>query len=132
MHKKEFLDRVQSATGIAERERVEKVTSVVLNSLRGRILPDEADDVAAQLPDDIKELWGTGVRAFFEKFTGPTKLEKEEFISNVADKAQLDEERAEVSVRAVFHTLKDQITPGEAEDVAAELPKKLKILWLES
>ncbi len=59
-------------------------------------------------------------------------MDEAEFVDRVADKADLDKPLAEKSVRAVFHTLKEQITPGEVEDLAAQLPKKLKIMWLES
>lgn len=132
MHKKEFLERVQAATGIAEAEKVEKVTTVVLNSLRSRITRDEADDVSAQLPEDLKEMWGSGIKAFLTSMMGPSKLDEAEFMDRVARNADLDPKMAEQSVRAVFHTLKDQISQGESEDVAAQLPKKLKVLWLES
>lgn len=132
MHKKEFLERVQAATGIAEADKVEKVTTVVLNSLRNRITKDEADDVSAQLPDDLKDMWGGGIKAFLTSMMGPSKLDEAEFLDRVARNADLDPKMAEQSVRAVFHTLKDQISQGESADVAAQLPKKLKVLWLES
>jgi uncharacterized protein (DUF2267 family) len=33
---------------------------------------------------------------------------------------------------AVFAALKNQISPGEADDVLAQLPTDLKSLWLEA
>jgi uncharacterized protein (DUF2267 family) len=33
---------------------------------------------------------------------------------------------------AVFAALKEQLSPGEAEDVFAQLPKDLKELWAEA
>jgi uncharacterized protein (DUF2267 family) len=33
---------------------------------------------------------------------------------------------------AVFAALKEQLSPGEAEDVYAQLPKNLKELWAEA
>ena len=65
MHRKEFLDKVQAATGIAEREKVERATETTLDTLRGRVTPDEAEDVAAQLPSDLKEMWGGGSDLFW-------------------------------------------------------------------
>ncbi len=37
---------------------------------------------------------------------------------------------AEIVAKAVFKVLKEQITKGEADDVAAQLPKALKKMWL--
>jgi uncharacterized protein (DUF2267 family) len=35
-------------------------------------------------------------------------------------------------ILAVFAALKEQISPGEAQDVMAQLPKDLKELWAEA
>jgi uncharacterized protein (DUF2267 family) len=43
-----------------------------------------------------------------------------------------DLEMAEKAARGVFKVLKEQITKGEAEDVAAQLPKDLKEMWISS
>jgi uncharacterized protein (DUF2267 family) len=49
----------------------------------------------------------------------------------VARRLEIDDRRAEGLVFAVFQELRDRITPKEAADVAAQLPKPLRRLWQE-
>ncbi|MNX88080.1 hypothetical protein D3C86_1200380 [compost metagenome] len=64
---------------------------------------------------------------------GPKRLERDAFVSAVADKIHLEDKTQAARVTtAVFRTLKEQISQGEAEDVASQLPQKLKVMWLES
>jgi uncharacterized protein (DUF2267 family) len=42
---------------------------------------------------------------------------------------QIDREQARRATAAVFHALRDRLTPVEAEQLAAQLPKPLQILW---
>jgi uncharacterized protein (DUF2267 family) len=51
------------------------------------------------------------------------------FISEVAARLGCDDRRAEGLTFAVFQALHDRLTPGEAADVAAQLPTPLKRLW---
>ena len=37
---------------------------------------------------------------------------------------------AELLAVVVFHVLKEQISPGEVEDIAAQLPTEIEQLWL--
>jgi len=50
----------------------------------------------------------------------------EQFISAVAERAGEPVDRAEALARATLSTLSDRLTRGEADDVAAQLPKPLK------
>ena len=51
------------------------------------------------------------------------------FVRDVASRLQCDDRRAEEVIHAVFGELHDRLTPGEAEDVAAQLPSGLQRLW---
>jgi uncharacterized protein (DUF2267 family) len=53
------------------------------------------------------------------------------FISEVAQRLRCDGRRAEGVTFAVFQELRDRLTPKEAADVAAQLPRGLKQLWCE-
>lgn len=134
MKKDAFIHRVQELAGIHERQRAEEVTTVVLGTLCGRITHNEAKDLAAQLPEGIDALCHGGIlKELVQRVVGPKRLERDAFVSAVADKAHFaDRVEAERATTAVFHTLKEQITPGEAHDVASQLPKQLKVMWLES
>lgn len=134
MNKGEFIHRVQALTGIAERDRAEKATGAVLGTLCGRLTDDETKDLEAQLPTGIDAMCrGNVLQDLLSKVTGPNRLDREAFVDRVRDKAHLqDAAEAETVTLAVFRTIKEQISVGEAEDVASQLPSKLKIMWLES
>ena len=53
------------------------------------------------------------------------------FFRQVGRRVRCDERRAEALTFAVFQELRDRLTPKEVADVAAQLPIRLKSLWLE-
>jgi uncharacterized protein (DUF2267 family) len=111
------------------RELVERATAAVLHALRDRLTTDEADQVFAQLPAELKDVWGEGELAERE----PVKMNREAFYDRVMQEAGLSSKReTRWMVLAVFAALKEQITPGEAGDVMAQLPTDLKELWAEA
>ncbi len=107
-------------------EKAKQVTAVVFRALRDRLTRDEAEHVAAQLPAPLKEVWSTGERPGRQ----PLKLHADEFLERVKHEAGLTSgEAARRLTAAVFAALKAQLSPGEARDVAAQLPQDLKDLW---
>lgn len=134
MNKGEFIHRVQALTGIAERDRVEKATGAVLGTLCGRITNDEAKDLESQLPTGIDTMCrGNVLQELVSRVSGPNRLDRDAFVEKVKDKGRLEDvAEAENVTAAVFRTLKEQISEGEAGDVASQLPHKLKVMWLES
>lgn len=134
MHNKgEFLHKLQANVGLADRDSAEMVTRSVLTTLRSRISKEEAEDVEAQLPQDLKPLWhGNLLEQAKTTLTGPNKLTKDQFVDKVAEDLHISREQAIRSVEGVFHLLKEQISAGEAKDVMDQLPKALKVIWLES
>jgi uncharacterized protein (DUF2267 family) len=112
-----------------DRKVVKRATAAVLHALRDRLTTDEADQVLAQLPEELKEVWAEGEEAERE----PMKMKREEFYERIVQDAGLPSRReARWMTLAVFAALKEQISPGEAQDVMAQLPKDLKELWDEA
>jgi len=134
MNKGEFIHRIQGITGIQDRNRAEKATSAVLGTLCGRLTRDEAKDLEAQLPNGIDSMCqGNILTGLIKQVTGPNRLDRDAFLDRVSENAELGgREQAATVATAVFHVVKDQITEGESQDVAGQLPAKLKIMWLES
>lgn len=130
MTKRELLTRVMSVPGVKTNEDAEHVVTAIFTALRDRITPEEADDVWSQLPTAWKELWDSG--SWWEKMgsrmRGMNKLNRDEFVARVRMHIPNDVP-AEQAVRAVFHALKEQISPGEAADVSSQLPEDLRTLW---
>ena len=107
-------------------EESKQVTAVVLRALRDRLTRDEAEQVAAQLPRPLKEVWVLGDRPGRR----PIKIRRDEFLQRVKHEAGLlSGEAARRLTEAVFAVLKTQLSPGEADDVLAQLPRDLKKLW---
>ncbi|MCI0454260.1 MAG: DUF2267 domain-containing protein [Candidatus Dadabacteria bacterium] len=125
MDKGQFLKRVQEYAHINARERAEELCKVVFHLLSARLTENESRDLMSQLPSGIKEMW----EEVEEK--GVIKFHKDEFLERIMMDGRLESIlMAEVVANTVFKVLKEQITKGEADDVAAQLPRHLKEMWL--
>jgi len=103
-----------------------RATAAVLQALRDRLTPDEARQAAAQLPRELKAMWAQGDAPGRR----PLRLHRKAFYERVRTQAELVSARqAEVVTDAVFAALKDQISSGEADDIVAQLPRDLKVVW---
>jgi uncharacterized protein (DUF2267 family) len=124
-----FYRRVLDETGGTDRRLAERGTAAVLRALRDRLTPDEARQLAAQLPRALREIWDAGA----DWGVRPVKLHRRELYERVkADAALPSIREARVMVVAVFAALKSQISPGESDDVSAQLPADLRELWAEA
>ena len=122
----EFYRTVIEETGQTSREATKRGVAAVLTALRDRLTPDEARQAAAQLPRELKAVWLTGERPVRR----PVKMHRREFYDRIKQDAGLAFMReARFLAIAVFAALKAQLSPGEAEDIEAQLPKDLKELW---
>ncbi len=136
MNRAEFSYQVQEQTGLPTPEMAEEGVLIVLSLLSHRLTQEEAKDVAAQLPQDLRRLWNSDTwisnflslsRQFQLKYR--KKEELYALIQNEIDKRQLPV-GSEVLTNAVFHTLKAQISEGEIKDIAAQLPNDIEQIWL--
>ncbi len=124
-----FYRTVLDASAERRREEVKRGTAAVFHALRDRLTPEEASQLAAQLPAPLKTVWAGGERPLRR----PVKLHRSEFYARVMQEAGLPSTReARWMTIAVFAALKQQLSPGEAEDVLAQLPKDLKEVWTEA
>jgi uncharacterized protein (DUF2267 family) len=100
-----------------------------MHALRDRLTPREAAQAAAQLPRALQSVWRYG-EALGRR---PVKMHRKEFFERVRGEAGLDSWRdARDLTYAVFHALKVTVSPGEAEDIASQLPADLKAIWQEA
>ena len=94
-------------------------------------MKDEAEDVAAQLPQDLKRIWNNDVwitnlyRLSGKRLKFRHRTELMSIVENEIMREQLPL-HPESLTRAVFHTLKELITSGESEDIIAELPEEIR------
>lgn len=133
MNERNFLHEVATALGCDE-QRAESLVYVVFQELRERITPKEAADVAAQLPGGLKKLWLENEHPD----RAVQRTHRNDFIGRVRQHAALpDDAEAERGTRAVFAALQRLLgsprgIEGEAWDIFSQLPKDLKLLWLEA
>jgi uncharacterized protein (DUF2267 family) len=117
-----FLSRVQERAGL-DRGRAEDVTEAVLSTLADRITRGEAEDLAAELPPEMRPwLLMTGPAA--ERFSA------REFIWRVGRRVPgLDREEVERAVSAVLSTLREAVSPKEVRDMFSQLPADILALF---
>ncbi len=124
-----FYRTVMQASGEETLEGAKRATAAVFHALRDRLTAEEADQLAAQLPTELKAVWHEG-EAVARR---PVKLDREGFYDRVQQEAgAASRSRARWLTLGVFAALKEQLSPGEAEDVFAQLPKDLKEVWAEA
>ena len=125
-----FYRRVMESLGDrGDHELTRRATAAVLRALRDRLTPEEADQVMAQLPREIKEIWRDGDTPGRR----PLKMHRDEFYERVRRETGVASGRdARWLTLAVFRALQEQLSPGEAGDVLAQLPADLKETWAEA
>ena len=122
-----WLGHIGEDMGWDDPQKSYSALRAVLHTLRDRLPPNEAVDLAAQLPTLIRgfyfEGWHPGDR--------PLKYRnKEEFIARVHQLApSLQEEEIERAVSAVFHELSTELDWGETEEARDAMPEEVRELW---
>lgn len=122
-----WLRELMDEMGWQDRHRAYYALRVVLHTLRDRLTPDEAVDLAAQLPMLVRGFYYEGWRPS----ASPAKDRKRrDFLAHVAE-AYRDEPETDVEkvVRAVFGVLSRHVTAGEIKDVKCMLPSEVRTLW---
>ena len=131
MKDKAFVQEVADRFGCDE-HRAETLFFVVFQELRDRLTPEEAADVAAQLPASLKMLW----LSFDYPGRKVARLHEFQFLEEVRRMVGLNDQlKAEEAVICVFSVLQEALgspsgREGEARHVFSQLPSDLKELWL--
>jgi uncharacterized protein (DUF2267 family) len=131
MNDMQFVRQVADRTYGDER-RAESLIFAVFQELRDRLTPNEAADVAAQLPSSLKMLW----MSFDRPGRKVRRVHEGQFVREVARMAGLeDATEAEGAVTAIFSVLQEALgsptgTTGVANHILSQLPADLKQLWL--
>lgn len=134
MQAREFVNKVKQEALLANDRDTFEVIQAVFWTLHQRIPEGEADDVAATLPTEIKDIWnGTIAQRLAKKMGVVERFGKQQFVNKVQNLARLSSiEEAEKKSKAVLHVLKEAIPKGETEDLAAELPSDLRQFLLDA
>jgi uncharacterized protein (DUF2267 family) len=112
----EFIKRVQERGGFDTRDHAERATRATLAVLGQRLAGGEPSDLAAQLPQELAEL---------ARYDGPAEsFDAAEFYRRVAERegTGCTPGQAREHAMAVMSTVVDQVSEGERQDLASQLP----------
>ncbi|TLP75807.1 DUF2267 domain-containing protein [Nesterenkonia sphaerica] len=114
----EFIKTVSERDGHDDREIAVQTTEVVLADLGQRLKGGEADNLAAQLPEELKGPLTEHAA------TEPVVDDVDDFLRRVATHlgAGVDPEQARHHVAAVFATLSEAVSEGEIQNLRSQLP----------
>jgi uncharacterized protein (DUF2267 family) len=116
MRYSEFVDKVGEKTGLDSRDEVVQTIEAVLETLGERLTRDEQDHLAAQLPNELKDV--------VRKRYGADRFMLEDFYNRVRARADMGYPDAVKRSRAVLEVVQLAVSPGEMEDILAELPEE--------
>ncbi|MEH2272155.1 MAG: DUF2267 domain-containing protein [Nostoc sp.] len=101
----EFITHVQSLTQSDSREEAERATRATLETLKERIAGDDAEQIAAKLPQQL----GDCLRG--REGDSGNIFNLQEFIIRASQKENIEPTTAAIHVRAVFTVLQNAISP---------------------
>jgi uncharacterized protein (DUF2267 family) len=125
----EFLRRVARRAQLDE-PAARRDARAVFSALFRSIGPEEFHALRSALPPDFAALLDDALRDASTLVTGDTEarpgLSTGEFIERVADRLDVDGDRAARASEAVLEVLAIRISGGEVEDLARRLPPELR------
>lgn len=107
-----------------DRDTAYDVLRGYLHTIRDCLEPNEASDLAAQLPIIIRGVYYTG----WSPSATPSRPNREEFVDMFRQRASVDPDAVDVTVaiKTATQELRRHITAGEMEDVYAQLPNGVR------
>ncbi len=128
MRYEDFIGRVQEYAELDTPEQALQLTQAVLGTLGERMYRTEREDLAAQLPKELKDF------LFVVRPPEPTRRDVqrfslEELHNRVIARAEVNRSTADQQARAVVRVLQQAVSPGEIEDVRAVLPVEFDDLF---
>ena len=117
----DFVGRVHNRAQMASTGEAVGAIRATLQTLGERLYGGEADDLAAQLPEEIGAYLRTGESN--ERFS------LDEFCRRVADREGVDRPDATYHARVVMEVVGEAVSQGEMDDVRAQLPAEYDPLF---
>lgn len=117
----EFVGQVHHQARLASRGEAVRATHATLETLAERLTADQAEHLAAQLPQEIGK--------YLHLANGGGRFGLDEFFQRVAERETVDLPEAVHHARAVVSVLGDAVTEGELEHVLAQLPDEYEPLF---
>ena len=110
----DFTGEIQHRLELGTQGEAVRATRAVLTTIGERIQEGEATDLAAPLPMEIDY--------YLESVDHGERFEWDEFVSRVADRADVEESDATFYAQTVVALLAEVVPGGEIDDLQAALP----------
>lgn len=125
MTKDEFLRTVQERLGLVDKREAETAVRSVLAATADRLTPQEANDLAGQLPHEIADF----VR---RRPGGVQKMDYDTYIERIRHDLDLEGPmQTERVTRGTLSVVRDAVGEGEWQDVVSQLPMDMKEMFVE-
>jgi uncharacterized protein (DUF2267 family) len=121
MNYEKFLGAVQSRARLPSNAEAVSAVRATLETLASRLTEDERKDLASQLPREIG--------AFLLREIPFVRLSLQEFFQRVSELEGIELPTAVYHARVVMEVLGEAVSPGEMEDVRAQLPEEFVPLF---
>ena len=122
-----WLKELRVRLGWESRDVAYSGLRAVLQTLRDRLMVDEAFDLAAELPLVLR---GTFLEGWDRSACPTRERTKEDFLARVSGRLVAGRDvDPEALTRAVFELLVRHVAPGEIAQVIAMLPEPIRNLW---
>lgn len=115
MKYRELMKRVQHLSGFSDKESKEALNATV-EVIAVRLTDDERKDFASQLPTELQDIALT-VRATEDNT-------KQDIVEQIVKTQSVTKARAKKQLLSAWTAIKEAISPGEIDDIRAQLPKR--------
>ena len=120
----EFFDRICELSGL-DRSQAKDVTRAVLAVIIEKINYDQIEDLFGRMPSQYLDL--LPARTERPRAGRAERPSPQEFTTMVREKAKLgSDEQAVTAIRATLSVLAEQISGGQAQDLATYLPEEIR------
>lgn len=124
----QFVQRVQDVAGLESSEEALQSIEAVLATLGERVYRTEQSDLAAQLPNGIKEF----LVAKQPPENTPSNVQRfsvDEFYNRVGARTRLRRSQAVERTHAVMRVLQEAVSSGQIQDILQDLPNEFGALF---
>jgi uncharacterized protein (DUF2267 family) len=121
MRYEEFINLVLERARLNSRDEAINAIEATLKTLGERLTDREAADLAAQLPPAIGR--------FLTVVDTNKDFGLDEFFEHVSRRESIGQPISREHARAVISVLEEAVSPGELQDVLAELPEEYETLF---
>lgn len=120
-----WIDEISEELGEVGRREAYRDLRAFLQTVRDRLIVDQAAELGAQLPMLVRGIYYEA----WDPSRAPVKMKAEEFVETFMERAVLPPGREPLAaMKAAAGVLRRHVTEGETEDVLASLPLEIRRL----